>query len=330
MIKISKGELLEWGVCKVGEEDSQGRWVAEDNLVVLTEEEYNRMVGSPVDGMTFGQAIEAMKQGKKVTRLGWNGNRKPIIIPPYEPHDFSGRIDVYHGLVYLKTKKGKIAVCDECDYERVSKYHWTLAGDGRHVFMTQTVRGKSKNTSLHHFILGKPPQGYVVDHINGDGLDCRRCNMRFVTSRENNLNRKSLGNSSSRYKGVTFDKSRGKWNASIYVKGRSINLGRYNQEEDAARAYDKAAYQFFGEYARLNFPQSIEWRSPRMFLWLKEGTRIKSDWCHDPALKAVADNHGGEIEALGTICMKTADDKILTGWLASQTDMLSTDWTIAG
>lgn len=81
MIKIPKGELLEWGVCKVGEEDSQGRWVAEDNLVVLTEEEYNRIVGVPVEGMTFGQAIEAMKKGKKVARKGWNGKDMWLCIP---------------------------------------------------------------------------------------------------------------------------------------------------------------------------------------------------------------------------------------------------------
>ena len=70
------------------------------------------------------------------------------------------------------------------------------------------------------------------------------------------------------------------------------------------------------------------WNGKGMWLWLKEGTMVKSDWCHDPALKAIADNNGGEIEALGTICMKTADNKILSGWLASQTDMLSNDWLI--
>lgn len=70
------------------------------------------------------------------------------------------------------------------------------------------------------------------------------------------------------------------------------------------------------------------WNGKGMWLWLKEGTMVKSDWCHDPALKAIADNNGGEIEALGTICMKTADNKILSGWLASQTDMLSNDWVI--
>lgn len=70
------------------------------------------------------------------------------------------------------------------------------------------------------------------------------------------------------------------------------------------------------------------WNGKGMWLWLKEGTMVKSDWCHDPALKTIADNNGGEIEALGTICMKTADNKILSGWLASQTDMLSHDWMV--
>lgn len=129
MIKIPKGELLEWGVCKVGEEDSQGRWVAEDNLIIQTESEYNsanailrkalesvrkglmapcqqgyKIENSPNKGlvdiidealkikepdagvcpvseMTFGQAIEAMKQGKKVARKGWNGKGMWLCVP---------------------------------------------------------------------------------------------------------------------------------------------------------------------------------------------------------------------------------------------------------
>ena len=70
------------------------------------------------------------------------------------------------------------------------------------------------------------------------------------------------------------------------------------------------------------------WNGKGMFLWLKTGTVIKSEWCKDPLLKSIIDAHGGEMEGLGTICMKTADNKILTGWLASQTDMLSDDWDI--
>ena len=70
------------------------------------------------------------------------------------------------------------------------------------------------------------------------------------------------------------------------------------------------------------------WNGKNMYLWLKPATVIKSEWCKDPILKEIVDANNGEAEALGTICMKTADNKILTGWLASQTDMLSEDWTV--
>ena len=70
------------------------------------------------------------------------------------------------------------------------------------------------------------------------------------------------------------------------------------------------------------------WNGKGMFLWLKRGITIEASWCHDELLKALAEDNGGSIEGLPTICMKTADNKILTGWLANQTDMLSTDWLI--
>lgn len=70
------------------------------------------------------------------------------------------------------------------------------------------------------------------------------------------------------------------------------------------------------------------WTGKNMWLWLKPSATIKSEWCKDPMLKEIVDANGGEAEALGTICMKTADNKILTGWLASQTDMLCEDWMV--
>ena len=76
------------------------------------------------------------------------------------------------------------------------------------------------------------------------------------------------------------------------------------------------------------------WNGKGMFLWLKPAATIKSEWCKDPELKALVDANGGEMEALGTICMYTHDGSgrkaILTGWLASQSDMLSEDWEIVG
>lgn len=90
----------------------------------------------------------------------------------------------------------------------------------------------------------------------------------------------------------------------------------------------------------LNFGEAIEalkqgkriarkgWNGRGMYLWLVPATTVKAEWCHEPHLKALAEENGGEIEAYGSIRMLTADKKILTGWLASQTDILSEDWFI--
>lgn len=70
------------------------------------------------------------------------------------------------------------------------------------------------------------------------------------------------------------------------------------------------------------------WNGKGMYLWLLPAAKVKAEWCREPHLKAVAEKNGGEIEALGSIRMMTADKKVLTGWLASQTDMLAEDWEI--
>lgn len=70
------------------------------------------------------------------------------------------------------------------------------------------------------------------------------------------------------------------------------------------------------------------WNGKGMFLWLKPAATIKAEWCRDPFLIDLANANGGEIHALGTICMFTADKKILTGWLASQSDLLGEDWRL--
>lgn len=70
------------------------------------------------------------------------------------------------------------------------------------------------------------------------------------------------------------------------------------------------------------------WHGKRAYIWLLPAATVKAEWCREPHLKEVAEANGGEIEAVGSICMMTADRKILTGWLASQTDMLVDDWAI--
>ena len=70
------------------------------------------------------------------------------------------------------------------------------------------------------------------------------------------------------------------------------------------------------------------WNGKDMYLWLLPASKVKAEWCKEPHLHELADANGGEIECCGSIRMFTADRKVLTGWLASQTDMLSEDWVI--
>ena len=68
------------------------------------------------------------------------------------------------------------------------------------------------------------------------------------------------------------------------------------------------------------------WNGKGMYLWLLPAANVKAEWCREPHLKHLAEKNGGEIECLASIRMKTADNKVLTGWLASQTDMMAEDW----
>lgn len=108
---------------------------------------------------------------------------------------------------------------------------------------------------MHRFILDAP-HGMEVDHKNGDGLDCRRENMRLATRKQNAFNRKRPSVNTSGFKGVTLVKPTGKWLAQIEVGGKNMHLGTYESKIEAARAYDKAAIKYHGEFARLNFENS--------------------------------------------------------------------------
>lgn len=147
--------------------------------------------------------------------------------------------------IELRNRKGhpsQYAIVDDCDYEQLIERFWYCA-DGR------AVRGNPR-IFMHREIVNAP-DGMEVDHINGNQLDNRRCNLRICTHAQNTRNRKPHG-SLPRFKGVKAVDRR--WCAQIMVNGIETYLGRFDSAVAAARAYDAAARRLHGEYARLNFP----------------------------------------------------------------------------
>ena len=149
------------------------------------------------------------------------------------------------------------AKVDEDDYARLSSFKWIInksplkyPGDGYAVRCTFGRKGKK--IFMHREIISAP-LGMEVDHINGDGLDNRRSNLRVATRAENGRNRKPQTGTSSVYKGVSWDKQAQQWRA--YVKGdrKLIHIGLFHDEVEAAEAYDEAARRLFGEDAKTNF-----------------------------------------------------------------------------
>ena len=153
----------------------------------------------------------------------------------------------------------KYAKVDPVDYKRLRKYEY-IAKKGRNCFYAQIVEsnikaGKEMPMHMHQEIL-EVPKGMVVDHINNDGMDNRSANLRAATIGQNSRNRKkSCRSFTSKYKGVSWHKKSRKWEASITFELKSIYLGIYKNEFDAAKAYDEAAKKYHKEFAALNFPE---------------------------------------------------------------------------
>ena len=151
---------------------------------------------------------------------------------------------------------GKYTLVDAEDYERVNKYKWRLDENGRAARNKNNKEGQ-RNIKMHRFIMNTP-LGMCTDHVNYDTLDNRKSNLRICTPAQSSAHRKAIPNTSSKYKGVTWRPNRNKWYAQIKHNYKGIHLGSYDTEEEAARAYDKKAKEFFGEYAELNFDCKAE------------------------------------------------------------------------
>jgi hypothetical protein len=149
---------------------------------------------------------------------------------------------------------GFVAYVDAADFEWLSQWTWHWRGG----YAARTEKGRV--VYMHRQIM-QPPQGKIVDHKNRNKLDNTRENLRSATYAENMRNRDKQRGTTSRFKGVSYCKRREKWLATILVKRKARLLGFFVEEVEAARAYDRAAVESYGEFARLNFPE--EWPPQR-------------------------------------------------------------------
>jgi len=155
----------------------------------------------------------------------------------------------------ISLSQNQYALVDDADYEWLNRYKWCI-NRRKYTFYAQRViriDGRFQTLSMHRLILGLVPgDGKETDHMDGNGSNNQRSNLRICSRSENAQNQRSKEGCSSRYKGVCRHKNRKKWQASIGVKGRSKYLGLFLSEVEAALAYNQAAKDNFGEPAWLN------------------------------------------------------------------------------
>lgn len=151
--------------------------------------------------------------------------------------------------------QGKVALVDDEDYDLLMQFKWhtmrvpRLCYAGRLQSIFENGRRVRRVCVLMHIaILGRKP-GYEIDHIDNDGLNNQRANLRHCTKAENSWNRRVSVGTASGHKGVYLEK--GRWRARIYVRGRDVNLGCFGTFEEAAEARRKATVELHGAFARV-------------------------------------------------------------------------------
>jgi len=153
--------------------------------------------------------------------------------------------------------QGYFAKVDDEDYERIMVHRWCVTKGQGQGGLVRAIRcgmtNKIKKTIYISREIMNNPKDKFVDHINGDTLDNRKCNLRICTRSQNEMNRRiNRTEKTSKYKGVFFDKRRKGWVSSIRVNGKQKSIGVFKSEKMAARSYNSWARLLFGEYARLN------------------------------------------------------------------------------
>ena len=149
--------------------------------------------------------------------------------------------------------KNQYAMVDDTEYRNLSKHKWQANKQKHGWYAQRSIRRNGKLTKEYmHRAIMKPEKGQQIDHIDHNGLNNQKFNLRIVTHRENTLNRKPYENTTSRCKGVFLNKQKNLWISQIKINGKIHVLGYFHAEKLAALAYDLAARRVFGEYAYTN------------------------------------------------------------------------------
>lgn len=143
--------------------------------------------------------------------------------------------------------QGLFAIVDDEDFEELMKHKWHVDKGNSTFYASRAVISGKQNVRMHRQIMKATSPKVDVDHKNGNGLDNRRCNLRLCSRTLNNANAKIPKDNKSGYKGVCWDRDRKKW----AVKIAKIYIGRFNNLEDAVRAYNSKAREMYGDFARL-------------------------------------------------------------------------------
>ncbi len=161
----------------------------------------------------------------------------------YDANEFIIKDDCVEIVLYDKEcKEVGRTIIDLEDYDLVKDYKWTLDGSGYAINRVGGIR-------LHRFVMNASDE-FNIDHINGNRLDNRKCNLREVTQQQNCFNLTNRGQGNNKRKGVSYRKDRNKWRAYIVVDNKQISLGSFDTEEEAIEARIEAEIKYFGEYRR--------------------------------------------------------------------------------